>query len=58
MKQYRITSKDILGIGDINDIGIPDCIVPDDDPMWDMITADSDAPQSILQTIKKNNENQ
>lgn len=56
MKQYRITSKDIMGLGEV---GVPDAILPDDDPAWDMITADSDAPQSILQTIKGiNNENQ
>lgn len=49
MKQYRITSKDIMGIGEV---GVPDCFIPDDDPIWDMITADSDAPSSIIQTIR------
>lgn len=48
MKQYRITSKDITGLGEI---GVLDAILPNDDPAWDMITADSDAPQYILQTI-------
>jgi hypothetical protein len=49
MKQYRITSKDIMGIGEI---GVPDAILPPDDPAWDMITADSDAPSSIVKSIQ------
>jgi hypothetical protein len=50
LKQYRITSKDITGIGEV---GIPDAIIPDDDPIWDIMTADSDAPQSIIKTIQE-----
>jgi hypothetical protein len=50
MKQYRITSKDIMGTGEI---GTPDCFIPDDDPMWDMITADSDAPSSVIKTMQE-----
>ena len=49
MKQYRITSKDVLGTGELL---VPDAIIADDDPMWDMITADSDAPQSVIKTFQ------
>jgi hypothetical protein len=49
MKQYRITSKDIMGMGEI---GVPDAILPPDDPAWDLITVDSDAPSSIVKTIQ------
>lgn len=35
MKQYRITSKDIHNLGNNT---IPDALLPDDDPVWKMIT--------------------